>query len=220
MTRVHSVMAVVAATLGLAAGASDVGPGVNPATLAAEIAADTDHISAPELADMIMRNDTSLHVIDLRPASEFEALHIPTAVNASITDLLDRRWPGASTIVLYSEGATHSAQAWVLLRMRGHRDVRFLREGMYEWLSRVMEPRLAVDATDAERRAFARAEPQSRFFGGQPRSNVPRAEVPSGYWTDAAGVEAGQQSRLSDTGLSPAARAIRDTALNIRRRGC
>jgi rhodanese-related sulfurtransferase len=213
MTRVHSVMAIVAATLGLAAAASDVGTRTDPATLAAEIAADADHISAPELADLIMRNDASLRVIDLRPADQFEALHIPTAVNASVAGVLQQRWPSGSTIVLYSEGATHSAQAWVLLRMRGHRDVRFLREGMYEWLSRVMEPRLAIDATEAERQAFARAEPQSRFFGGQPRSSVPRAEIPAGYWTDAA-------VDRTTVALSPTARAIRDTALNIRRRGC
>jgi hypothetical protein len=88
-----------------------------------------------------------------------------------------------------------------------------------------MEPRLAIDATDAERQEFARAEVQSRFFGGQPRSSVPRAEIPTGYWTDGeAGlqphVEAGLQSRLPANGLSPTARAIRDAALNIRRRGC
>lgn len=213
MTSVHGTLALVAAVLGLAAAVAD-RPAVDPARLAAEIVSERDHITAPELAARIMRQDPSLHVIDLRPRAEYEALHIPTATHATLESLARQRWPREASLVVYSEGSTQSAQAWVLLRMRGHRDVRFLREGLYEWLALVIEPRLATDATPAEREAFAVAESQSRFFGGQPRANVPRGEVPVGYWT----------GRSDRTGPAPApasaAEAIRATVGSIRRRGC
>jgi rhodanese-related sulfurtransferase len=216
MIRIHAALAIVAATLGLAAAGADSRAGADVATLSSEIGAERDHISAPDLADRIMRKDQTLHVLDLRPQSEYEQLHIPTAAVASVDTLGSLSLPRDASIVLYSEGATHAAQGWMLLRLRGYRDVHFLREGIYEWLARVMEPRLAEDATPEERAAFERAERQSRFFGGQPRANVPRAEVPVGYWSVQSG-----KTAAATVGRSPsAAEAIRATVGNIRRRGC
>jgi len=83
-----------------------------------------------------------------------------------------------------------------------------LREGVSEWLGRVHEPRLAVDATPEERAQFDRAAAMSRFFGGVPLAGVPRSEVPSGYWTGAP---------RTDELLEAA--ALQSVAL-IRRRGC
>lgn len=218
MSRIHTALAMTAAVLGLAAAVADGRPSIDAADLASDIASQRDHITAPELAARIMAQDPALRVFDLRPRAEFDALHIPTAVSTTLESLARERLPRGASVVLYSEGATQSAQGWVLLRMRGHHDVRFLREGMYEWLARVMEPRLAVDATPAERAAFAVAEKQSRFFGGQPLSNVPRAEVPVGYWSSDADT-AGRGSRGSP-GATAAADAIRATVGSIRRRGC
>jgi rhodanese-related sulfurtransferase len=216
MTTIHGALAIGAAVLGLAAAVAD-RRAMDPAALAAEIVSERDHITAPELAERIMRQDPSLRVIDLRPRADYEALHIPTASHAPLETLARQVFPRGASIVLYSEGSTQSAQGWVLLRLRGQRDVRFLREGMYEWLARVMEPRLATDATEAERQEFARAQVQSRFFGGQPRSSVPRAEVPAGYWSGASGSPGPAGGRAVPTN---AADAIRASVGAIRRRGC
>jgi rhodanese-related sulfurtransferase len=183
MNRVHGMLAAAAAIMGGAAAVADLNPSADPARLAEEIASERDHISAPDLAGHIMRGDDTLRIFDLRSAREFEEFHIPTARRISIEALAKESLPRQANIVLYSEGGAHAAQAWVLLRMRGYRSVLFLREGIYEWLSRVVEPRLADDATPAERAEFEKAAPLSRFFGGTPRTGVPRAEVPTGYWT-------------------------------------
>jgi hypothetical protein len=95
----------------------------------------------------------------------------------------------------------------MLLRLSGYRHVLFLREGLYEWIARVHEPRLADDATADERTAFTRAEAQSRYFGGRAQSGVARSEVPAGYWT----TEAPGRRDSSST---------RDVIAGIRRRGC
>lgn len=182
------VLAIAAAMLGSAAAFVDLRPTADPIRLAAEVDTERDHISALDLAERIMRGDAGLQVFDLRSAAEFDNVHIPTARQISIVELVKQALPLQATIVLYSEGGAHAAQAWVLLRMRGYRNVYFLREGLYEWLSRVLEPRLAIDATAAERAQFARAAELSRFFGGDPRSDVPRAQVPTGYWTNAPAV--------------------------------
>jgi hypothetical protein len=116
--------------------------------------------------------------------------------------------PRSTPIVVYADGGTRAAQAWVLLRLRGYQDVAFLRDGVYEWIARVHEPQLPSDATVAERVEFERRAALSRYFGGQPHLDVPRAEVATGYWITE-----------SETARS----AARDSSLlvaAIRRRGC
>ncbi len=203
----HRALAIVAAVGGLAAAGADVATTVDAPALAADIEAERDHISAVDLAERIVRGDATLHVFDLRPPSEYAQFHVPGAQHATIEDLLGRRFSPGATIVLYSEGGTHAAQAWVLLRLAGHDRVLFLREGIYEWIARVHEPRLATDATTAERAQFERAAELSRFFGGVPLMNVPRADVAVGYWS-----EGEQGERAPD--------ATRQAVASIRRRGC
>jgi rhodanese-related sulfurtransferase len=176
--------------------------------LAADIAAERDHISATVLGERLMRGESSLLVFDLRSAAEFAELHIPSATRIAVEDLGHAPLPRSATIVVYSEGGAHAAQAWMLLRLRGYRRVFFLREGLYEWIARVLEPRLAVDATVAERAEFDRAAALSRFFGGVPRAGVPRAEVPIGYWTGGQHGSDGPADRTSQV------------VATIRRRGC
>jgi rhodanese-related sulfurtransferase len=202
VTRIHRTLGIAAATLGFAAAFADLSPGFDTSALAAEVEAGRDHIPALQLGERIMRGDTTLRVFDLRSTAEFESDHIPGAQHASITELIRNLQPKNVDLVLYSDGGAHAAQAWVLLRTRGFRRVFLLREGFYEWNSRVFAPRLAVDATASERIEFQRAAKLSRYFGGVPRSGVPRSEVPTGYWTD-------DQSGES----TPAGRILR-------RRGC
>jgi len=186
MNRLHRTLAIAAATLGCTAAVAGRRPTTDPSVLATEIDRETDHVSALDLAEQIMRNDADLRLYDLRSAAEYEEFHIPRAQRTTVTDLTRTTLPANAKIVLYSTGGAHAAQAWVLLRMRGFRNVSFLREGAYEWTARVLQPQLAVDATAAERAEFERAKPMSRFFGGTARTGVARAEVLQGYWTGAA----------------------------------
>jgi 3-mercaptopyruvate sulfurtransferase SseA len=145
--------------------------------LARAIAHGTDHIDALDLAEWIRDRRPGLRVIDLRRRDQFEAGHIPTAENALIDALHTIAPKPGETIVLYSEGGAHAGQAWVLLRALGHERVFFLRAGLFEWDAQVMAPTLASDATDAERREFDRAAELSKYFGGEPRQDVPRAQL-------------------------------------------
>ncbi|HEY3744572.1 MAG TPA: rhodanese-like domain-containing protein [Bryobacteraceae bacterium] len=202
MSQTHRLLAIVAAVLGGAAFLSSFSRSADPSELASEIEAESDHMSALDLATRIMHEDKNLRIFDLRSQAEFEQFHIPTAQPMAIEAITKSVLPRDADIVLYSEGGTHAAQAWVLMRMRGYRRVFVLREGIYEWQSRVMEPRLAIDATAAEKAEFEKASELSRFFGGNPEMGVPRSQVPSGYWTT-------QQSETPQTHTAP-----------FRRRGC
>ncbi|HQN18747.1 MAG TPA: rhodanese-like domain-containing protein, partial [Syntrophobacteraceae bacterium] len=65
------------------------------------------------LADRIMAGDPTLYVVDIRTPSEFTAFHLKGAVNIAAADLPDSlaEAKNKGTIVLYSNGMTHPAQA-------------------------------------------------------------------------------------------------------------
>jgi rhodanese-related sulfurtransferase len=183
------------------------------AALLATTAAITDRgaqafISAPELADRIMRNADGQHIFDLRTRQAFEQFHIPSASRVTIEDLADIPLAPHASVVLYGDARRTVLEAARVLRRRGHHDVRALREGIYEWLARVHEPRLGIDPTPTERAEFERAAALSRFFGGVPLSGVPRDDVPQGYWN---GNPRNEALLAAATGQSVA---------TIRRRGC
>jgi rhodanese-related sulfurtransferase len=166
------------------------------------------YIMAPDLADRLMRGttDASTVVLDVRFAAGFNSQHVATARSMPLGELRSGTFAAASgaTIVVYGDSEHDALEARALLRRHGHEDVRVLRDGLYGWTAFVLEPRLAVDATAEERRAFERAAVHSRFFGGVPREGMPRIEL----WP----------SRTSGTSASAAGR--RPAGAVMRRRGC
>ena len=81
----------------------------------------------------------------------------------SLPDVATLAPAARETLVLYSEGGAHAAQAWVLLRARGHEHVYFLRGGLLDWMDDVMNPVVAGDSA-------TRISALSRYFGGVPRA--------------------------------------------------
>ena len=201
MTRLHAALALVAAVLAGAAGAADRASPVSSRQPPA-------FITAPDLAARIMKADAALRLFDLRPAEAYRQFHIPTAVHAAPADLAVVPLDAGTDVVLYGDDRRALGDAVRALRTRRPSSVHVLREGLSEWLGRVHEPRLAADATPEERVEFERAAALSRFFGGMPLANVPRGEVPAGYWTGAP---------RSDDLLAAAAL---ESVAAIRRRGC
>ena len=210
MKRLHAGLALVAAVLAGAAGAADLA--VSPARSAGKKALSSRQplafITAPDLAVRIMKADAALRLFDLRPADAYRQFHIPTAVHVAPADLAVVPLDPGTDVVLYGDDRGALGDAVRALRPRRPSSVHVLREGLAEWLGRVYEPRLASDATPAERVEFERAAALSRFFGGMPLASVPRGEVPAGYWTGAP---------RSDDLLAAAAL---ESVAAIRRRGC
>ena len=84
-----------------------------------------DHLEPEELADRITAGDPSLLLVDIRTPSEFAGFHLKGAVNASAADLPEVLAPhkNRGTIVLYSNGMTHPAQARDALARLGFNNV-------------------------------------------------------------------------------------------------
>jgi rhodanese-related sulfurtransferase len=216
--RTHRLLAGAAAVLAIAAlaagdrsaaGARPGGIRVDLVALARTVEAEEDHVTARELAAWIRDQKPGLRVVDVRGAEDFAEFHLPNAENLSLTEVARAPFRSDETVVLYSEGGTHAAQGWFFLRARGVDRVFFLRGGLYEWMTEVMNPTLAADATPAQRAGFARTAELSRYFGGVPR--IGGTSAPTRVDDPAAELP----GRASEDGGGSAA-AVR----RVRQRGC
>ena len=214
VTRWLAVVALALAVLAPIAGSPYVAhhASIDVAALARTVAREEDHVTALELAQWIKERRRGLRVLDVRSMEEYNTYHLPTAEHLDLDSLTSAPFRADETLVLYSEGGAHAAQAWVFLRALGYAKVFFLRGGLYEWLEQVMNPTRA-DTTAAARDSFAHASVLSRYFGGQPRSDI--RTVPRG---DVLSAPARDSTSRPAVPLPPKTTAAR--IQQIRRRGC
>ena len=187
---------------------------VDVAGLARTVEHEDDHVTALELAEWIRVKRPNLRVVDVRDSNAFETYHIPRAERIALSELVSTPFNKHETIVLYSDGGAHAAQAWVFLRALGHDRVYFLRGGLYEWLDDVMNPAIASTASDSSRASFAKVAELSRYFGGVPRTEAEDSGAQKQASHTNAESQRGQPARDADHKQSRAAIA------RLRGRGC
>jgi rhodanese-related sulfurtransferase len=195
LTRSRRTLAAAALILGGLAAmvGSPVPVRINLADLAREIATEADHVEAIVLADWIRVRRPGLRVLDVRTRAEFDEYHLPTAENAPLETIAGLRPSSSETVVLYSGGGAHAAQAWVLLRALGHRNVFFLSGGLEEWMAEVMTPVIPDDPDLAATLPWSRIVDVSFYFGGTPKV---AAEDPHGRgWRRSIDFDGGRSVR-------------------------
>lgn len=130
MRRTLATIAATAATLALLTRAPEAAsPAVPLDRLAKAIANEEDHVTRAEL-DQWLNQKKSLRLVDVRPKAEFAKSHAANAESIPMEQIASAAFNSTDTIVLLSDGGAHAAQAWVILQLRGFRNVYFLRDGI------------------------------------------------------------------------------------------
>jgi uncharacterized protein len=168
VTRLETVALTLAALFALVQTRPSL-PNAGLATIAGEITREDDHVDAVELAEWIRDRRPGLRVVDVREGLDSGTYRIPGARDVALDSLSGLVVNPGEFVVLYSDGGAHAAQAWVLLRARGLRDVRVLKDGMAAWEDEVLHPPLPATFDDSARRRFDRARAAALWFGGHPR---------------------------------------------------
>jgi len=110
--------------------------------LLADAEAGKGRLEPGELARRLMAHDPDLTLVDLRSKSEFDAFHLPGALNLPASRLpealSDRR--GQGLIVLYAGDMTLPAQARDALGRLGFGNVDILGGGLREFFEQVLKP--------------------------------------------------------------------------------
>ena len=133
-----AVAALVLAALALVAGGSSSRVSVDPKELAHRIQNELDHVDVLELSEWISAEKEGYRLVDLRTAEEFNRYHIPGAEHITLPELVETKFRKNETIVLYSEGGVHSAQAMFLLWTKGYDNVFMLKGGIAQWEADVL----------------------------------------------------------------------------------
>jgi rhodanese-related sulfurtransferase len=177
---------------------------LDTAELARIVEGEVDHVNVEDLAGWIIAGREDFRLVDLRSPQEFAAYHIPRAENVPLTSLTDHPLLRNESIVLYSEGGIHSAQAWFLLKARDYKGVYILRGGLDEWKEKILFPRPEVNPTPEQDARFAKMKEVSKFFGGTPQGqgqeqrpsvNPPLPQLPIPATPPAGGPVAGKKKK-------------------------
>lgn len=141
------------------------------------IEAGEDHIDPDELADLLLAGGGGLLLVDIRTPDEFAAFHIRGAVNVAVSDLPAFLAPhkNKGTIVLYSNGMTHPAQARDALARLGFNNAYLLTDGLQGFVQTVLKP-VSLRETLLPASHAAKVNAWRAFFlGTAPAARLPAA---------------------------------------------
>jgi rhodanese-related sulfurtransferase len=104
----------------------------------------SDHITAEQLGQLIIDKDPDYQIVDIRDKTEYDKFHIQTAINIPLKILFKKDniefIDPEKLVVLYSNGGTHAAQAWVLLQEMGYTNTTVLLGGLNYWVDVYSNP--------------------------------------------------------------------------------
>ncbi|MBK8095723.1 MAG: hypothetical protein IPK26_01365 [Planctomycetes bacterium] len=163
-------VAAVVVTSGLHAPAAGTAAATRAAPYLQDIETGADHVGADELARELLAARGDVVVVDVRPAEEFAAWHLPGARNLTVPEVVGAAGQQLLAgkprlLVLCSNGPAHPAQAWVELRRQGHTNVRVLDGGLDAFKAKVLTPAsLQPGADEGQIRAAAMGFALRRAF--------------------------------------------------------
>jgi rhodanese-related sulfurtransferase len=140
--------------------------------LLAEANTRTQFIAPETVADMIIKKDPSLRLIDVRGKDEYDKYHLENAMSIPLTDLLSEEYTDildqeVKMNVFYSNGSLQANEAWLITRQLGYQNNYVLEGGLNYWFDAIMNPQKpASTSSDEEFAKFDFAKSASQAFGG------------------------------------------------------
>jgi rhodanese-related sulfurtransferase len=118
---------------------------LSPSQLLEEVNTRTQFVTAETVADMIIKKDPTLQLIDVRSQDEFEKFSLPGAINIPLADLLSEQYretfdQDVKMNVLYANGTLAANEAWMLVRQLGFNNNYVLEGGLNYWFEAILNP--------------------------------------------------------------------------------
>ena len=124
---------------------------LSPDALLEQVNSGIQYFSPDEIADMIINEDPSFLLIDVRGQDEYEKFHLPGAVNIPLSEFLSDEWSlylnqDLRLNIFYSNSTVNANQAWMLTIQLGYQNNYVLQGGLNYWVETIMNPE-SPDAT-------------------------------------------------------------------------
>jgi len=126
-------------------------------------------LSVDQVARMVVYEDSSILLVDVRDPEAYRSVHIPGAINIPVSDILNPDWSGylndpSINPVFYSNGNTLAGEAWMLCTQKGYTESMIMMGGMNEWYREVMESTFEGDRISAADNATFEVRYRARNF--------------------------------------------------------
>lgn len=105
----------------------------------------TQYFSPEELADLLIKKDPSIQLIDVRDPEDFDKYSLPNAFNIPLSSLLSDEWADyidqdVKMNVFYSNGSLKANEAWLITRQLGYENNYVLEGGLNYWAEAILNP--------------------------------------------------------------------------------
>jgi len=127
--------------------------------LLSEVNTRTQYVTPDAVADMIIKKDPTLRLIDVRSQDEFEKFSLQGAINIPVTDLLSEKYTDllnqdVKMNIFYSNGTLAANEAWMVTRQLGYNNNFVLEGGLNYWFDAILSPKKPASTSPDEE--FAR----------------------------------------------------------------
>ena len=126
-------------------------------------------LSVDQVAKLLVFEDSTRLLVDVRDAEPFRQVHIPGAVNIPVSEILNPDWYGylndpEKPPVFYSNGNILAGEAWMLCTQQGYIPGKIMQGGMNEWYRVVMESSFTGNRISASENALFEVRYRARDF--------------------------------------------------------
>jgi rhodanese-related sulfurtransferase len=145
----------------------------------------SQYIAPDMVADMIVKKDPTLQLIDVRGLDEFEKYNLPGSINIPLIDLLSDKYTDVlnqdvKMNVFYSNGTITANEAWMITRQLGYKNNYVLEGGLNYWFDVILNPLKPVATSpDEEFAKYDFRKAASGALGGGGTIEVQKADAPS-----------------------------------------
>ena len=128
---------------------------LTPEAFLQEVADDRRFLSVEELAESLINEDPSIHIIDVRGFDEYQLFSLPGAINIPLREMIEDKEKLISDCdkfktIFYANDDLLADQAWAINRLNGCKNGYVLDGGLNSWVERILQPEEPSDAESAD----------------------------------------------------------------------
>jgi rhodanese-related sulfurtransferase len=158
--------------------------GISPEDLLSNTISSERYMSTDELANLIVNQDPSFLLIDVRDEESYNSYNIPGSLNIPLEKLLEEDNvsfvnQNQYDLLFISNDNFKADQAWLIYNRLGNKNTRVLKGGINNWFSTIINPPVPAEnmpATELELYSFRKAA--SMYFGVAYPEQVKKKEEP------------------------------------------
>ncbi len=156
---------------------------IDPLLLLTELVQPTRFVSTDQVARMMIANDPSLMLMDVRNNAAYRAFSLPGAINLPIDSLMGENFitmlgvPGTK-VVFFSNDDIEANKMWQLTKRLGYTNIYVMKGGLNHWMETIIKPVKPSDDepyTAFETYMFRKGAQQ--FFTGTKTDNSTSSKV-------------------------------------------